>query len=159
MDNRRIGLPMGARGRQAPEITQIHADLTGLRAELWNAVHERLRSELGVPLPYFQAMSSIDSRIPCLVAEVATELALGIGAASKLIDQLEAEGYCWRRESGDPAGRPVELTARGRRVVTAAGLAFDDELERRLGAVVPALALDQFAAVLRRLRRPDVTAV
>jgi hypothetical protein len=71
---------------------------------------------------------------------------------------MEAEGYCRRSDSGDPASQ-LELTSRGRSLATAAGRALDDELERWFGSAAPAPLLEQFAAALKRLRRPGIVAL
>jgi hypothetical protein len=46
----------------------------------------------------------------------------------------------------------LELTSEGQRMLAEAGVAFDDELKRRLGCAVPERSLRQFAATLTRLR-------
>jgi DNA-binding MarR family transcriptional regulator len=140
------------------ELTQIYNDLVGLKAELWEAAEGRLRAEFGLPLRYFQVMSVIDRRGSCRIVDVAADLVIGDRAAKKLICHMEAEGYCRRGDSRDRASR-LELTARGRSLVIAAGRAFDDELERWFGAAAPAPMLDQFAAALKRLRRSGIVAL
>jgi DNA-binding MarR family transcriptional regulator len=140
------------------ELTQIYNDLAGLKAELWRAAEERLRADLGLPLRYFQVMSAIDRPHSCRIDDVAADLVVGDRAARKLISHMVAEGYFRRSDSRDPAS-PLELTPRGRNLVTAAGRALDDELERWFGAAAPAPILDQFAAALKRLRRRDVVAL
>jgi len=93
-------------------------------------------------------------RLPgCRVYDIATELGITTGGTSKLVDRIEANGYC--RRLPNPADRRsslVQLTEAGRRLFTEAGTAFDDELERRLGTAVPERTLRQFAATLTRLR-------
>ena len=46
----------------------------------------------------------------------------------------------------------LELTPAGQRILAEAGAAFDEELQRWLGAPVPERTLRQFAATLTRLR-------
>ena len=96
-------------------------------------------------------------RLPgCRVYDIANELGMTTGGASKLVDRIEANGYC--RRLPNPADRRsslLELTPEGRRLFAAAGVAFDDELQRRLGAAVPERTLRQFAAALTRLRAAD----
>jgi DNA-binding MarR family transcriptional regulator len=140
------------------ELTRIYEDLAGLKTGLWNAAEERLRADFGLPLRYFQAMSAIGLSGACQVDDVAAELGISRRAAQELIDDIETEGYCHRSSRGGQAIQALELTPRGQSLLTEAGRAFDDELERRLGAVVPPAALARFAATLRRLRRPGVPA-
>ena len=139
------------------ELSRIYDDLVGLKTDLWNAAEERLRAEFGLPVRYFQAMSAIGQPGACQVDDVAAELGISRRSAQELIGHIEAEGYCRRYSRGGQAIQALELTASGQSLLTQAGLAFDDELEHRLGAVVPPSALEQFAATLRRLRRPGIS--
>jgi DNA-binding MarR family transcriptional regulator len=98
---------------------------------------------------------SVIARLPgCRVYDIATQLGITTGGTSKLIDRIEASGYC--RRLPNPADRRsslLELTAEGRRVLDEAGAAFDEELHALLGSAVPERTLRQFAATLTRLRR------
>lgn len=98
-------------------------------------------------------MSVID-RVPgCRVYDVARELGITTGGTSKLVDRIEASGYC--RRPRNPAGRRsslLELTPEGRRVLAEAGVVFDEKLQRWLGSAVPERTLRQFAATFARLR-------
>jgi MarR family transcriptional regulator, organic hydroperoxide resistance regulator len=93
-------------------------------------------------------------RLPgCRVYDIARELGITTGGTSKLVDRIEASGYC--RRLPNPADRRsslLELTPAGKRMFAEAGVAFDDELGRRLGAAVPERTLRQFGATLSRLR-------
>jgi len=141
------------------ELTRLYKDLASLKADLWNAAEQRLQADFALPVYCFLAMSAIGRLGACQVDDVAAELGIGRRAAGELIDHIEAEGCCHRRGRGARARRALELTPWGRSVVREAGLAFDDELERRLGGIVPPSDLEQFAAALRRLRRPGISCV
>ena len=85
--------------------------------------------------------------------DIAAELGITTGGASKLVDRIEASGYC--RRLPNPADRRsslLELTPEGQRMLAEAGVAFDEELQRWIGAAVPERTLRQFAATLKRLR-------
>ena len=135
------------------ELRQLFSDIIRFEIELWNAVDARLKSEFDLPLAHFEPMSVID-RVPgCRVYDIATELGITTGGTSKLVDRIEASGYC--RRLPNPADRRsslLELTPEGKRILAVAGAAFDDELQRWLGAAVPERTLRQFAATLTRLR-------
>ena len=137
----------------ASDLRQLFNDLIRFEIELWNAVDARLKSEFGLPLTHFEPMSVID-RVPrCRVYDIATELGITTGGTSKLVDRIEASGYCRRLPNpGDRRSSLLELTPDGRRVLAEAGVAFDEELQRWLGAAVPERTLRQFAATLARLR-------
>jgi MarR family transcriptional regulator, organic hydroperoxide resistance regulator len=140
-------------GPVVSDLRQLFNDIIRFEIELWNAVDTRLKSEFDLPLTHFEPMSVID-RIPgCRVYDIATELGITTGGASKLVDRIEASGYC--RRLPNPADRRsslLELTPEGQRMLAEAGGAFDEELQRWIGAAVPERTLRQFAATLKRLR-------
>ena len=144
-----------------PELRQLFNDLIRFEIELWIAVDARLKSEFGLPLTHFEPMSVMDRLPRCRVYDIASELGITTGGTSKLVDRIEANGYCRRLPNPDDRRSSLlELTPEGRRLFAEAGQAFDDELQRRLGAAVPERTLRQFGATLGRLRaasrRPEM---
>jgi DNA-binding MarR family transcriptional regulator len=136
-----------------PDLRGLFNDLIRFEIELWNAVDARLKADLNLPLTHFEPMSVIDRLPRCRVFDIATELGITTGGTSKLVDRIEASGYCRRLPNPDDRRSSLlELTPAGQRVLTEAGAAFDDELQRWLGAAVPERTLRQFAATLSRLR-------
>jgi len=134
------------------ELREVFNELIRFEIEIWNGVDARLRSELNLPLTHFEPMSVIDRHGSCRVYEIASELGITTGGASKLVDRIEADGYCRRRPNpGDRRSSLLELTPAGRKLLEAAGRAFDDELARRLGGLSPR-GLEQLLATLVRLR-------
>ena len=135
------------------DLRRLFNDIIRFEIELWNAIDARLKSEFDLPLTHFEPMSVIDRLPGCRVYDIAGELGITTGGASKLVDRIEASGYC--RRLPNPADRRsslLELTPEGRRMLADAGVAFDEELQRWLGAAVPERTLRQFAATLSRLR-------
>jgi MarR family transcriptional regulator, organic hydroperoxide resistance regulator len=135
------------------DLRGLFSDIIRFEIELWNAVDARLKSEFDLPLTHFEPMSVIDRLPGCRVYDIARELGITTGGTSKLVDRIEASGYC--RRLPNPADRRsslLELTPAGKRLFAEAGEAFDDELERRLGAAVPERTLRQFGVTLSRLR-------
>jgi DNA-binding MarR family transcriptional regulator len=136
-----------------PDLRGLFNDLIRFEIELWNAVDARLKADLNLPLTHFEPMSVIDRLPRCRVFDIATELGITTGGTSKLVDRIEASGYCRRLPNPDDRRSSLlELTPAGQRVLAEAGAAFDDELQRWLGAAVPERTLRQFAATLSRLR-------
>jgi MarR family transcriptional regulator, organic hydroperoxide resistance regulator len=134
-------------------LRRLFNDIIRFEIELWNAVDARLRSEFDLPLTHFEPMSVMDQLPGCRVYDIATELGITTGGTSKLVDRIEASGYC--RRLPNPADRRsslLELTPAGRRLFAEAGAVFDEELQRWLGDAVPERTLRQFAATLTRLR-------
>jgi len=136
-----------------PDLRQLFNEIIRFEIELWNAVEARLKAEFNLPLTHFEPMSVMDRLGPCRVYDIASQLRITTGGASKLIDRIEASGYCRRRPNpADRRSSLLELTPAGRRLLADAGTAFDDELERRLGAPLPERTIRQFATTLNRLR-------
>jgi MarR family transcriptional regulator, organic hydroperoxide resistance regulator len=136
-----------------PELRQLFNDLIRFEIEIWNAVDARLKADFDLPLTQFEPMSVMDRTPACRVYDIAAELGITTGGTSKLVDRIEARGYCRRLPNPDDRRSSlVELTAEGRKVFADAGQAFDEELQRWLGASVPERTLRQFAATLARLR-------
>jgi MarR family transcriptional regulator, organic hydroperoxide resistance regulator len=138
------------------DLARVFNDLVRLEIELWNAVDARLKRDFDLPLTHFEPMSVID-RVPgCRVYDIASELIITTGGASKLVDRIEASGYC--RRLPNPADRRsslVELTPRGEGLLAKARVVVDEELQVQLGSILPERTLRQFAATLARLRAAD----
>ena len=135
------------------DLRRLFNEIIRFEIELWNAIDTRLKSEFDLPLTQFEPMAVMDRLPSCRVYDIARELGITTGGTSKLVDRIEANGYC--RRLPNPADRRsslLELTPEGSRLLAEAGVAFDDELQSRLGAAVPERTLRQFAATLTRLR-------
>jgi MarR family transcriptional regulator, organic hydroperoxide resistance regulator len=135
------------------DLRRLFNDIIRFEIELWNAIDARLKSEFDLPMTHFEPMAVMDRLPGCRVYDIARELGITTGGTSKLVDRIEANGYC--RRLPNPADRRsslLELTPEGQRLFVEAGVAFDEELQARLGAAVPERTLRQFAATLTRLR-------
>ncbi len=134
--------------------SDVFSELIRFETELWNAVDARLRVEHDLPLSRFEPMQVIDRRADCRVQDIAEELVITVGGASKLVDRIEAAGLCRRRPNPDDRRSSiVELTSAGQRTLAEVTATFDDELRRRIGAVASTRDLDRFHATLAELRR------
>jgi DNA-binding MarR family transcriptional regulator len=135
------------------DLKRVFNDLIRFETDLWNAVDARLRREFGLPLGSFDTMQVIDRLPVCRVLDIAQELSITVGGASKVVDRVEASGHCERRANpGDRRSSIIRLTPAGRTLLTAATVGFEGELELRLGSVLPAGALRQLATTLSTLR-------
>jgi len=135
------------------DLGRLFSDIVRLEIQLWEAVDARLKSQLGLPLTHFEPMSVIDRLPGCRVYDIATELKITTGGTSKLVDRIEASGYCRRLPNPtDRRSSVIELTPAGREVLERATAAFDDELEHLLRPAVPERTLRQFAVTVGRLR-------
>lgn len=142
------------------DLRALFNDLVRLEIELWNAVEARLKRDFNLPLTHFEPMSVISRTPGCRVYDIAAELSITTGGTSKLVDRIEASGYCRRLPNPeDRRSSLLELTPAGREILAAAEVAVDDELERWLGRAVPERTLRQFGATLIRLRAAGPDAV
>jgi DNA-binding MarR family transcriptional regulator len=135
------------------DLKLLFGDLIRFETELWNAIDGRLRTEFDLPLSRFEPMQVIARRDNCRVQDIAADLAITVGGTSKLVDRIEAAGYC--RRLANPADRRssiVQLTPAGKRLLAKATAVLDAELERRFTAALPQRSLRQFAETLDRLR-------
>jgi MarR family transcriptional regulator, organic hydroperoxide resistance regulator len=135
------------------DLLDTFHQLIRFETELWNAVDARLRAELNLPLSRLEPMQVIAQRPSCRVNDIAEELSITIGGTSKLVDRIEAAGYCVRRANPDDRRSSIiEVTTRGKRVLAKAVKVFEDELEQRMGSAVSARSLQQFYSTLIELR-------
>lgn len=135
------------------DLRGVFSELVRFETEIWNAVDARLRAECDLPLSRFEPMQVMLRRSACRVQDIAAELVITVGGTSKLVDRIEASGYCRRRANPDDRRSSiVELTPAGKRTLAKATAAFEDELQIRLGAAVAERSLQQFATTLARLR-------
>jgi MarR family transcriptional regulator, organic hydroperoxide resistance regulator len=140
------------------DLRALFNDIVRFEIELWNAVEARLKSEFSLPLTHFEPMSVIDRTPACRVYDIAAELSITTGGTSKLVDRIEASGFCRRLPNPDDRRSSLlELTPAGKEMLDAASIAVDEELERLLGRAVPERTLRQFAATLSRLRAASPT--
>jgi DNA-binding MarR family transcriptional regulator len=137
-------------------MTDLHAlfnDLIRFEIELSNTIDTRLRADFNLPLSYYEPMTVIDRTPRCRVHDIAAELLITTGGASKLVDRIEGSGYC--RRLPNPADRRsslLQLTPRGQRLLTDATTGFDHELQHRLATALPEPTFRRLAATLSRLR-------
>ena len=141
------------------DLLVLFDQLIRFETELWNAVDARLRAEFDLPLSRLEPMQVIARRSSCRVYDIADELSITIGGTSKLVDRIEAAGYCVRRANPDDRRSSIiELTAAGRRVLAKATKVVEEELRTRIGSAVPERSLQQFHATLVKLRSANIDA-
>jgi len=140
------------------DLLDLFHQLVRFETELWNAVDARLRADFDLPLSRLEPMQVIARHPSCRVNDIAEELSITIGGTSKLVDRIEAAGYCIRRANPDDGRSSViELTAAGRRVLAKAAKAFEDELETRIGSTVSARSLQQLYSSIVKLRAANAS--
>jgi MarR family transcriptional regulator, organic hydroperoxide resistance regulator len=135
------------------DLRGVFSDLERIHARLRAAVDLRMRRACGLPLTLFEPMIVIAETGHCRVHDLATVLGVSAGASSKLVDRLEAAGYCRRlRNPGDRRSSLLRLTAAGRQACADAARVLDEELDRLFGQSLSERQLSHLAATLRQLR-------
>ena len=134
------------------DARRLLSELERASARLAAAVDLRLRREAGLPLVLFELMSVIASRDPCRVYELAAELGISSGGASKLVDRLEARGHCRRHPNpGDRRSSLLNLTPAGVTLLVTAEHIVDAELGDMLGPRLSRTEIAQLTALLHAL--------
>ena len=95
------------------DLRRVFNNLIRFEIELWNSVDARLKSEFDLPLTHFEPMSVMSLLPKCRVYDIASELGITTGGTSKLVDRIEASGYCRRLPNPDDRRSSLlELTPR-----------------------------------------------
>jgi DNA-binding MarR family transcriptional regulator len=148
-----ISIPWNPLGRAVTDLPLLFSELIRFETELWDAIDARLRAECNLALGRFEVLRVIARHGRCRVQDIADELAITIGGTSKIVDRIEASGYCCRRPNpDDQRSSLIALTPAGERIFTQATDVFEAELACRFGAVLSARSLDQLHTTLVKLR-------
>lgn len=135
------------------ELKRFYRELVSFEIELWAGIDARLRAEFDLPLTSFEVLHLLLERPGQRVQDIADEFSITVGGTSKVIDRLETTGLCVRRANpNDRRSSIVELTPEGRSLTTKAVKVFEQELELRIGSVIPDRSVQQVTSVLGRLR-------
>jgi len=136
-----------------PDLRFLFSELVRLETELWNAVEARLRTDFRVTLPVYEFMHVMSRYPACRVQDIAAELSITVGGTSKIVDRIEASGYCIRSANpNDRRSSIITLTPTGMRLLPKLTAAVDDELRNRIGTSVPEKSLVQLTKTLTRMR-------
>jgi DNA-binding MarR family transcriptional regulator len=150
---------MDSRDDQA-DFYPLFSALTRLETELWDAVDVRLRKECDLPLGRYEALVVIASLGTCRVFDIASALSITVGGASKLIDRVEAAGFCARKMNpGDRRSSLLELTPAGTMKVDEGRSVVEAELVRRFTPVLTKQDASRLLEVLARLRSAQPTSL
>ena len=135
------------------DLKRLYRELVSFEIELWTGIDARLRAECDLPLTSFEVLRFLLERPGQRVQDIADEFSITVGGTSKVIDRLESNGLCVRRANpNDRRSSIVELTPDGRRLTSKAMLIFEEELELRIGSVIPGRSVLQVTSILSRLR-------
>jgi MarR family transcriptional regulator, organic hydroperoxide resistance regulator len=140
------------------DLVGLFRDLVRLETDLWNRVDARVHQEHGVPLAWLEVMQVVSTTPCCRVLDVADALFITVGGASKVVDKVQAGGWC-RRLPNPSDGRSslIELTESGEGLLEAANVTFEEALAAYLGVAAPTGELTRLSNTLGRLRRHLIT--
>ena len=140
------------------DVVGLFRDLVRLETELWNRVDARVHREHGLPLAWLEVMQVVSTTPGCRVLDVSEALFITVGGASKVVDKVQAGGWC-RRLPNPSDGRSslIELTESGESLLEAANVTFEDALAAYLRAAASTGELTQLSNTLGRLRRHLIT--
>src|SRR3954468_17259085 len=134
-------------------LRQVFDELVKYEIELWDAIDTRLRAECDLQLTWFKVIQLLERLPEARVQDIAAEFSITVGGTSKVVDRLEGSGLCRRRPNPhDRRSSVIELTAKGNRLLNKATVVVDDELQVRLGSVLPERSLTQLHRALATLR-------
>jgi DNA-binding MarR family transcriptional regulator len=135
------------------DLKLLYRELVSLEIELWDGIEGRLRAEYDLPLTSFEVPHLLLRRPGRRIQDIAEEFSITVGGTSKVVDRLETAGLCERRANpNDRRSSIVELTSEGRKLVDGALKVFEEELELRIGSVIPEQSVREVTAVLSTLR-------
>lgn len=140
------------------DLVGLFRDLVRFETELWNRVEARVQEAHDLPLAWLEIMQVIGATEDCRVRDIARALSITVGGASKVVDKVEAAGWC-RRQPNPTDGRSnlIELTEIGGGLLEAANVTFAGALSAYVGAAAPEAQLAQLSVTLSRLRQDLMT--
>jgi MarR family transcriptional regulator, organic hydroperoxide resistance regulator len=134
------------------EARRLLSELERTAALLAAAVGARLHRDTGLPLALFEPMAVIASREQCRIYDLAADLGISSGGASKLVDRLEAGGYCRRRPNPrDRRSSLLELTPAGAVLLSAAERVVEARLDDLLASRLSRAGITELTALLQEL--------
>jgi DNA-binding MarR family transcriptional regulator len=136
------------------DLLELFRDLVRLETALWNNVDARVQGAHGLPLAWVEVMHVISTTPGCRVLDISKTLSITVGGASKVVDKVEAAGWCRRMANpGDGRSSLIELTRAGKSVLEAGNLTSSSALAAYMGAAAKASELASLSATLRKLRQ------
>jgi DNA-binding MarR family transcriptional regulator len=138
----------------APNRIQWLTDLVRVEIVLWNSIDARLRRQHDLSLAFFEALYFIGSAPDgsLRVGDLARALRITVGAASKLVDRVDAAGLIRRElDAEDRRASRVVLTDAGRRRLAEAGATYTAELAALLDATLTADEQEHLHVLIKRL--------
>ncbi|MBB3037055.1 MarR family winged helix-turn-helix transcriptional regulator [Hoyosella altamirensis] len=134
------------------DLKSLFDNLIRTEIWLWNVVDNALRDECDLQLTWFEILRFLARDGSGRVQDIAAEFGITVGGTSKVVDRIEAAGYCARRANpNDRRSSLVELTPTGHDVLDRAMAVFERELQHRIGTVLDGQTIAAVTAALAAL--------
>ncbi len=135
-------------------LYEVFFDLTRLEIQLWDQIDQALLEECGITLGRVEAMLVMRRLGTCRVQDVSRELLVTVGGTSKLVDRIEASGYCTRTPNPDDRRSSlITLTPAAEPLLSRAETVIETTLRATLGEHLAEDEIQTFGSQLGRLRR------
>lgn len=138
------------------ENLPIFETLVRAETRLWNQLDAQLRDRHGLSLASLVALRVLQAAPGSRVQDLAEEIDISPGGASKVVDRLVAAGLVQR--AADDADRRVSrlrLTPRGRRAVRQGSTMSEEWLSERFTQALGLRGTDDLASLLGSLAGPS----
>ena len=134
------------------ENLQLVEHLVRVQTRLWNQLDRVLLADHQVSMAWLVALRVLDAAPGSRVQDLAENIDISPGGASKLVDRLVAAGLVDREiDSDDRRVSRLRLTAPGRRAGRDGSRRAEAWLVSRFGPVIAGAGGDQLEAMLDRL--------
>jgi DNA-binding MarR family transcriptional regulator len=118
------------------------AALVRHETELWNFVERELAAAGATTLGRLKVLRCVAGAEVCRVQDVSDELGITVGAASRLVDRLEADGLVERTPNpADRRGSRIALLEGGRAAIARAEPLVESALATALGSIDESILL------------------
>ncbi len=132
-------------------MTGFFSDLVFVQLRLVDLVERRLRADGGPEVSSYLPLLAIGRLEATRVQDLASELGVSVGGASKAVDRLEQAGWVKRKpHPEDRRSATVSLTASGRRQLAKASTSVAAALDE--GLSLPETKRSQLDGALTQLR-------
>jgi len=131
-------------------MESMFTDLVRFQIVAWNTIDARLRAAHDLTLGAFEVLRVIETTDSCRVNDIAEQMVITVGGASKIVDRLETAGLVKRSANpGDRRSSIVGLAASGTSALRNARDTYETALRELFE---PAGDLTAFAQTLSTLR-------
>jgi DNA-binding MarR family transcriptional regulator len=131
---------------------RLFEDLVRLETSLWNQLDVALKDTGGVSLAWLLPLRALDAAPGGRVLDLAQEIGISPGGASKLVDRLVDAGLVSRApDESDRRASRLHLTPDGRRAASAGSATSEQWLRRWFGEALGASATAQLSLLASAL--------